>query len=85
MAGAHVVATNAEGGGPRDILGYAQSGQLVPRGDPKALAQALLASLDKPKDALETAAVRNRLEARFGFAAAVKGHAEFLRALLAQN
>jgi glycosyltransferase involved in cell wall biosynthesis len=85
MAGTKVLATDTPWGGPRDLIEYAKSGELVARGDATALAQAILKALDAPSSPAEKAEVKQRLEARFGFAAALKGHAEFLRALLAQS
>lgn len=83
MAGTKVLATDTPWGGPRDLIEYAKSGELVARGDAKALAQAILKALDEPINSQQAEAVRQRLTARFGVEAAVAAHAEFLRALLA--
>jgi glycosyltransferase involved in cell wall biosynthesis len=46
--GCPVVATDARGGGPREVLGDGRWGRLMPVGDDRALAQAMLAHLDRP-------------------------------------
>jgi glycosyltransferase involved in cell wall biosynthesis len=44
--GSKIVATDCQGSGPREILAKEQHSQLVPVGDPSALAQAILKALD---------------------------------------
>jgi glycosyltransferase involved in cell wall biosynthesis len=48
--GTPVIATHAKGGGPAEILANGQYGQLVPIGDPVALAAAILNTLAHPPD-----------------------------------
>jgi glycosyltransferase involved in cell wall biosynthesis len=71
--GAPVVATDCESG-PREVLQDGRYGRLVPVGDPAALAEAILSTLDQPRTAVPAEAIE-----RFTRNAAVSGYLEVLR------
>jgi len=72
-SGAPVVATDCESG-PREVLQGGRYGRLVPVGDPTAMAEAILATLQQPRTAVPFEAVE-----RFTRSAAVSGYLEVLR------
>jgi len=74
--GTPVVATDCEGG-VRDLLQDGRLGRLVPVGDARALADAMLATLHAPIDA----AVLARAAAPFKLTRAAGAHLEFFREL----
>jgi glycosyltransferase involved in cell wall biosynthesis len=71
--GAPVVATDCESG-PREVLQDGRYGRLVPVGNPAALADAILSTLDQPRTAVPAEAIE-----RFTRNAAVSGYLEVLR------
>jgi glycosyltransferase involved in cell wall biosynthesis len=71
--GVPVVATDCESG-PREVLQGGRYGRLVPVGDPAALAEAILTTLERPRTAVPFEAVE-----RFTRSAAVSGYLEVLR------
>jgi glycosyltransferase involved in cell wall biosynthesis len=74
MIGSRVVSMNCPSG-PREILDDGRYGQLVPVGDWRALAEAVLASLDKPPPVLEQAFI-----AKFSPDRAARSYVEVLAA-----
>jgi len=70
--GAPVVATDCESG-PREVLQGGRYGRLVPVGDPVALAEAILTTLEQPRAAVPAEALE-----RFTSGAAVNGYLKVL-------
>jgi glycosyltransferase involved in cell wall biosynthesis len=77
--GCPVVSTDCPSG-PSEILGGGRYGRLVPVGDEEALAEAMLAALDEPRD---PALLRARA-AEFGVARAADAYLDLFRASLAR-
>ena len=77
-AGLPCVATQCESGGPQEILAQGSYGVLVPRHDPAAMADAMMATLDRRTVSVEDARERGR---QFSVTSSARHYAQLFREL----